>query len=370
MMPASNRGLGGELHFPDVCKAPAPPLPFIPLPLPNLSLNVLAAPFSPNVYLTFLPALNMMSMCPVTTGDEPGILGGIISQVIKGMQRVTLGNPVVFVNFMPGKNLLCPSSGNLMNAPLGATIIPSLTTVLFCYQSKDIADQAKKKAPTSQASVDSLRTLANNFEGTSSRPAVRSQLWTDGTGYLRIEGFGCGLSSRVYSQLKKLEAKGMRRLLIDLRGNPGGSVDAALDLADDFLAYGSLIAIASELDGETIQHRARKRSCYPWPTAIVIDAHCASAAELFAGSLKENARASLLGRPSAGKLAAQALGVGANGQAHYGTVRTYRFKEDTDNPGPLAVHVPYGDGDEPLQPGSHVLELAFATGTTRRHAKK
>ena len=340
MMPASNRGVGGELHFPDVCKAPAPPLPFIPLPLPNLSLNVLAAPFSINVFVTFVPALNMLSMCPVTTGDEAGVMGGLISQLIKGLQRVMLGNPIVFVNFIPAKNLLCPSSGNLMNAPLGATIIPSITTVLFCYrQDNDTFSAVSPGANRStEVSLDALRVLAEGIDcSPEERPMVSAELLDDGTGCLRIDRFCTGLSSQVYTKLRRLDMQGMTRLVIDLRDNRGGAVTAALQLADDFLPRGAIITMAREHDGEEITHRARKSDPYRWPLVIAIDERTASAAELFAGSMWANGRAVLVGRPSVGKRSAQMGAVGPEGQGHYGTTQHYRFIQKAGATGPAAT---------------------------------
>ena len=46
-------------------------------------------------------------------------MGGLIIPMLKGIQRVMVGNPIVFINFIPAKNLLCPSGGNTMNALSG-----------------------------------------------------------------------------------------------------------------------------------------------------------------------------------------------------------------------------------------------------------
>ena len=134
MLPASNRGVGMSLNFPDVCKTPAPPAPFIPVPYPDLGMNMQAAPFSPFVSIAFMPATNMGSMKVMTSGDEAGAMGGLITGMIKGPGRTTMGNPLVFVTGLPAESLLNPTSGNMMNAPVGAQIVPSVVNVLYTYQ--------------------------------------------------------------------------------------------------------------------------------------------------------------------------------------------------------------------------------------------
>ena len=72
MLPASNRGAGMNVGFPDVCLTPAAPSP-IPIPYPNFAMNAQAAPFATSVFISMMNALNMASMIPVTTGDEPHV---------------------------------------------------------------------------------------------------------------------------------------------------------------------------------------------------------------------------------------------------------------------------------------------------------
>jgi len=70
MLPANNKGLGMDAGFPDVCLSPA----LGPFPFPNFSLNAMKVPFSPNVWFSMLPALNMASFSPITLGDQLGAL--------------------------------------------------------------------------------------------------------------------------------------------------------------------------------------------------------------------------------------------------------------------------------------------------------
>ena len=101
MLPASNKGVGMNSGFPDVCLTPPVPLP---VPYPNFALHAMAVPFSPVVKVTMMPALNMASKIPMTMGDELGIAHPMFKQ----MGAFTMGNPKIYIDKLPGINLLCP----------------------------------------------------------------------------------------------------------------------------------------------------------------------------------------------------------------------------------------------------------------------
>ena len=127
MFPASNHGPGQNIGFPDPCLTPA--VPPIVVPYPNFGSNAMAIPTAPNVLVSAMPAQNMGSMPALTNGDNAGCIHPI------GMMKpggTTMGNPMVIINGLPSKHLLCPSQGNLYNNPLGATLIPDVVNVLYC----------------------------------------------------------------------------------------------------------------------------------------------------------------------------------------------------------------------------------------------
>ena len=72
MLPASNRGVGGNVCGPDVCNTPTPPTT-TPIPYPNVAMNAQATPFSTIVRVSYVNALNMGSSIPMSSGDEPGV---------------------------------------------------------------------------------------------------------------------------------------------------------------------------------------------------------------------------------------------------------------------------------------------------------
>jgi carboxyl-terminal processing protease len=305
MLPASNKGVGMNIGFPDVCLTPVGPV-VVPIPYPNFAMNVMAAPFSPIVKVTMMPALNMASKIPMTMGDEPGVAHPMFKQ----MGAYTMGNPIVYVDKLPAINLLCPTTGNNMNDALGAVLVPSVTNVLYTFAlvtPEGAPDRAA--APRSfdrRMSLADLEQLEQRLEGPGREP-VRAELLRDGVGYLAIHVFSAAVPALVYSALQTLEAAGARRLLLDLRGNPGGELHAFLELAGDFLPLGALLVTMEDTDGDRTAYRSRRAQTWDHPLGILIDRGTASAAELFAGCLHSHGRAVLVGETTYGKGAGQRL---------------------------------------------------------------
>ena len=300
MLPASNKGVGMNIGFPDVCLTPPIPLP---IPYPNLALNVMAVPFSPIVKVTMMPALNLASKIPITMGDD----AGVAHPVFKQTGAYTMGNPIVYVDKLPAINLLCPTTGNAMNNPIGAVLIPSVTNVLYTLApAGEAASTAEARSFDRPMSLADLEQLEQRLEGPGREP-VRAELLRDGVGYLAIHVFSATVPALIHSALQALEAKGARRLLLDLRGNPGGELRACLELAGDFLPLGALLVTMDDTDGDRTAYRSRRARPHRHPVGILIDRATASAAELFAGCLKSHGRAVLVGETTYGKGAGQRL---------------------------------------------------------------
>lgn len=301
MLPASNRGVGMNIGFPDVCLTPPVAAP---IPYPNFGLHVMAAPFVPNVMISMMPGLNMASKIVMTMGDEPGVMG----PWIKLMGAFTMGNPVVHLGGLPGINLLCPTTGNNYNNPLGAVVVPAVTTVLFTRRPP--GDEA-----AAGLSIEELGAFAD------AGAPVRAEMVRDGIGKISVPLFTFELPTVVYNEIQTLEAAGLGVLILDLRGNPGGELDASVRLAGDFLDEGAVIARITAADGDETVLEAPAGSTYPFPLVVLVDGGTASAAEVFAGSLQAHGRAVIVGEETYGKGVVQRVMPGAGGQgAVYATV--------------------------------------------------
>jgi carboxyl-terminal processing protease len=269
MLPASNRGAGMSMGFPDVCNTPAGPVT-VPVPYPNIAMNAMAAPFSPNVLLTMMPALNTGSIIPMTSGDEPGVA----HPTIKGPGRYTMGNPIVKVNFLPGINLTCPTTGNNMNNALGAVLVPSITNVFFTLACPALASPTPA-SPTPAGPAPLERRALDALAGALERPRVEARLVDRRRriGLVRLRVFAFETPALVESAIEELRASsgGLSALIFDLRDNPGGDLAAAADLASDFLPAGVVLYRTVDADGDELPVRARRGLLHATPLVLLIN---------------------------------------------------------------------------------------------------
>lgn len=132
MLPASTKGGGQAFAFPDVCKTPSPGTP-VPIPYPNVGLLMQTARESTKVKLSNFGAVTKASEIPRSSGDEPGTLGGVVSNV--NMNKVTFkrGSSKVKVEGQPLQHLGAVTGHNGVNAnhPMGAQVAPSQAKVLI-----------------------------------------------------------------------------------------------------------------------------------------------------------------------------------------------------------------------------------------------
>ena len=123
------------------------------------------------------------------------------------------------------------------------------------------------------------------------------------TGFVRLEEFGVGAGKEVHDALNRLKGQRMRQAILDLRGNPGGLVTSAVDVASEFFPRGTVVfrTMGRKRDVDTTYTTTRDGAFAALPLIVLIDEHSASAAEALAGSLQDHDRALLLGRRSFGK---------------------------------------------------------------------
>lgn len=127
----ANTQMGGmNFAFPDVCLTPAPPSPTpIPLPYPNTSLGPTGVPAVYNVLFMATPTHNLMTQYPMSFGDTPGALMGVVSHTVMAMTRTVTGAFRVLVGGMPCQRLTSVNIQNTINIP-GMRITPSQVKVI------------------------------------------------------------------------------------------------------------------------------------------------------------------------------------------------------------------------------------------------
>ena len=126
------------------------------------------------------------------------------------------------------------------------------------------------------------------------------------TGYVRVTTFADErVADQLHDALGRLEKRGMRRLVLDLRGNGGGLVREAAQVAGEFLPKGAVVYTQDGRKGDMLDTGRVGRSFWSrerrYPVVVMLDAGSASATELVAGALQDHDRALVVGRPSFGK---------------------------------------------------------------------
>ncbi len=131
----------------------------------------------------------------------------------------------------------------------------------------------------------------------------------DKIGYIRLEQFGEKTEEEMEKALQTLEKQGMTSLILDLRNNPGGLLDTAVEVAGKFLPRGQMVV--STQGRNTVQateYRAKADKLHPnYPLIILINGYSASGAEIVAGALKDLQRAILVGETTFGKGSVQSV---------------------------------------------------------------
>jgi carboxyl-terminal processing protease len=121
-------------------------------------------------------------------------------------------------------------------------------------------------------------------------------------GYVRIALFGERTGGELQTALNELAGRGVDKLVLDLRGNGGGLLDAAVDTASQFLHEGLVLReVKRGGDEKDYQVKPVTQAAQGWPLVVLTDAGTASASEIVAGALRDYGRATLMGEKSYGK---------------------------------------------------------------------
>ena len=124
----------------------------------------------------------------------------------------------------------------------------------------------------------------------------------DNTGYISIESFGETTYPEMLTALAQLNMRGMKNLVIDLRGNRGGYMQTAIMMVNEFLPGGQLVVYTEGRKSAREEYRTDGRGSFQQlPLIVLVDEGSASASEIFAGAIQDNDRGTIIGRRSFGK---------------------------------------------------------------------
>lgn len=140
--------------------------------------------------------------------------------------------------------------------------------------------------------------------------SVKKAAFVDGKiGYIKLAEFQENTPADLDAALKKLEAEGMDALILDLRNNPGGLLDTAVDVAERFLDKdATIVSIRSRDKEQDVTFKSGGRFAHlGYPVVVLVNGGSASAAEIVAGAVQDNKRALVLGTKSFGKASVQTV---------------------------------------------------------------
>ncbi len=139
---------------------------------------------------------------------------------------------------------------------------------------------------------------------------VKAAFMLDGeTGYIQLSEFAEHSNDELGKALADLTGEGMKRLVFDLRGNPGGQLDQAIKIANRFLPKGDLIVYTrGRVSNSDQDYRATERSDYTdLPIVVLVNRNSASASEIVSGALQDHDRALIVGETTFGKALVQSV---------------------------------------------------------------
>ena len=243
---------------------------------------------------TYIPAQNLEEVNSELEGSFSGI--GIqftiqndtihVNSVISGgpSEKVGLmaGDRIVMVDdsLFVGKVVTNENAMHKLKGPKGSQVKLGIKRAT----EKDLLDFTITRGDIPQNSIDAAYMLADDF------------------GYIQISKFGRTTHVELLNALAQLNHKDCKGIIIDLRGNTGGYMEAATRMVNEFLPEGKLIVYAEGRKYKRLDEFANGTgSCQKLPLVVLVDEGSASASEIFTGAIQDNDRGTIVGRRSFGK---------------------------------------------------------------------
>jgi carboxyl-terminal processing protease len=164
-------------------------------------------------------------------------------------------------------------------------------------------------------------------------PTVRYALRNEGqkrVGYIRLREFSAHAGDQMRKAIRDLNSKGADSYVLDLRGNPGGLLQASIEIARMWMDNGSIVRTVDREGVSDETFKANRTALTNLPLAVLIDGNSASASEILTGALKDNKRAVVIGSQSFGKALVQSVHELADGSGVAITIAHYYTPQGTD----------------------------------------
>lgn len=158
---------------------------------------------------------------------------------------------------------------------------------------------------------------------------VSHEMLDDETGYIRISEFSEVTSNQYKKAFEDLQDKGMKKLVVDLRDNPGGLLTAVCDVLRQILSEG-LIVYTEDKNGKKEEEKCDGKSELAMPLAVLVNGGSASASEIFAGAVKDYGIGTIVGTTTYGKGVVQTIQPLSDGSAVKITIAKYFTPKGND----------------------------------------
>jgi carboxyl-terminal processing protease len=181
--------------------------------------------------------------------------------------------------------------------------------------------------------------------------SVKYKIADEGIGYVKVNQFQENTADELGDAMKNLKGKEINSLVLDLRNDPGGLLNSAIDVAGEFLPPGKLVVYIKDRAGKKQEYfTTDKRPDYDYTMIVLVNQGSASASEIVAGALKDWDRAVILGMTTFGKGSVQSvIPLGDGSALRLTTAKYYTPKgisiQNTGIKPDIEVKLPVKDGD-------------------------
>ena len=215
-------------------------------------------------------ALHIVRVIPNSPAERAGLVGG---------------DRIVAVDDQPTQELSTDKAASLLQGEAGSI---ARLAVLSGSQTRNVSVRRER---VEVPSIDGAQIIDSTY----------------GIGYLKLTCFQKTTARDLDAALWNLHRGGMRSLIMDLRGNPGGLLITSVEVVDRFVEQGVIVSTRGRTPQEDLTYSAHAVGTWSVPLIVLIDENSASAAEIFAGAIRDHRRGSIVGTRSYGKGSVQGI---------------------------------------------------------------
>ncbi|MFK8184107.1 MAG: S41 family peptidase [Phormidesmis sp.] len=271
-------------------------------------------------YTRFLNPAQYTALTEQTSGEVSGIGVRLVKEGQDLMVSDTLenspaaqaglkaGDIILLIDGRSGKNLTVNSASQIIRGESGSQLTVTV-----------------RRADSTEETIIITRQLV-------SVPTVKFELQQQNTisvGYIRLDEFSAHAAEQMETAIDTLTEQGAEAFVLDLRGNPGGLLQASIDISRMWLPRGSIVRTVDR-DGHSDEISANRTALTDLPMAVLVNGQSASSSEIVTGALGDNDRAVVVGNPTFGKALVQSLHGLSDGSGLAVTVAHYYTPDGTD----------------------------------------